>query len=219
MPPSLQRGRHPERLRVVQDHDVTRFDDRGQLGLVALDHAAVPVVLGVPQGAAVTGCAVQVVVQSLGDGEERLVPLDHEPPGVDAGAARIPQEHAQHLRHTAARRRGVDVHDATVAQRFPELVRRAPEQPIETFLAHELGQLSRISGGDVDFVHGRGSLPCQTLDCARYKAQSIGMHDATVCRGGHRSRNGPRGRPAICGAGVAHGVESPGRPRIPRAPS
>jgi hypothetical protein len=51
--------------------------------------------------AAVTGGAVEAVVDALGDGEELGRTLDHHPADVDTGAARVSDQRLEQLRDTA----------------------------------------------------------------------------------------------------------------------
>ena len=150
----LEGGGHPERLGVVQDHHIPWPDHRGELGLVAPDDLAIVLVLGISQRPAVAGRAVQMVVEPLGDAEEALVALDRHPSSVDTRAARVAEEHPQHLRDPTPGRRGVNVHHAAIAQPVAERIRGIPEKVLEALGPDKLGQVVGIGGGDVDLAHG-----------------------------------------------------------------
>jgi hypothetical protein len=75
------------RLRIVEDHDVPRSDERHELGGVLGQRPLVDRSVGLAQAAPVAVEAVELVVDALGDVEERRSSREHEPAGVDAGAA------------------------------------------------------------------------------------------------------------------------------------
>ena len=69
--------------------------------------------------------AVQPVVQSLGDREELLIAVQHQPAGVDPGAAPVGQQRLQHLGDAATLGGGIDVpHDPAGQQRYAPVRRR-----------------------------------------------------------------------------------------------
>jgi hypothetical protein len=86
-----------------QDDVVTPHQRQEFLG-VACQHALVVIALLLTKLATVSRRPVQPVVNPLGDREECRVPLDDQPPRVDAGAADIGQQRLEHLRHAAAGR-------------------------------------------------------------------------------------------------------------------
>ena len=65
-------------------------------------HALVDGALGLAQRPAVARRPVQAVVQALGEAEELGVAVDDHPAGVDAGAAHVADQRAQHLGDAAA---------------------------------------------------------------------------------------------------------------------
>ena len=103
-------------LRVVQESDVTRMqlltEQRGVLRRDAV------VVLGLrrPEVAVVTLRAVDPIVNPLRDGKELGVALSHEPPHVEPSAARVADQHLEHLGHAAARGCGVDVPEGVAVE-------------------------------------------------------------------------------------------------------
>ena len=103
------RGREAGGLRIVDQDDVVRPDEREQLVGVLAQRLLVVFSLGVSECAAVAGRAVKPVVDALGDLEEGGVTLDHEPADVEAGAATVGEKGLQHLGDPAAGRGRVDV--------------------------------------------------------------------------------------------------------------
>ena len=90
----------------------------GQFLCVGKRHRLVHLAFARPELTAVTGLAMQEVVEPLGDGEELGRPLNRHPTHVEAGAAGVGGERPQHLRDPAALGRGVHVpHCATVEKR------------------------------------------------------------------------------------------------------
>src|SRR5664280_2190305 len=71
--------------------------------------------LGAAQWAAVARPAADAVVDPLGDGEEPRVPVDHQPPSVDAEPHAGRYQSAQHL-GDAAGLGGVDVPDGATEE-------------------------------------------------------------------------------------------------------
>ena len=77
----------PRRLRIVEDHDVLRMDERHERGAVLGERSLVDRTVRLAQAASLTVDAVKMIVDALGDVEERGSSREHEPAGVDAAAA------------------------------------------------------------------------------------------------------------------------------------
>jgi hypothetical protein len=105
-------------LRIMQQDDIASAHNRLQAGQVVLQDPRVMLMLGGTEIGSGSRDAMQRVVNPLGDREERRVGVEHHPPGVDAGAARIREQRLQHLCDTPAVWGGVDVpHDSVGQQR------------------------------------------------------------------------------------------------------
>ena len=104
-----QRAGEASGLRVVQQHDVARSHDRAQLREVRFERRFVCLALPLLDRAAVTRCAVQSIVESLGDVEEAGRGIEGKPADVDAGSAAVGQERLKHLCDAAPGGGGVDV--------------------------------------------------------------------------------------------------------------
>src|SRR5207248_11193512 len=85
LPP--ERLGQPSGLRVVEEHAVTRADQRLELQGVALERPAIDLELFRPKRPAVALEPVQPVVDAPGDAEEVRTAANHHPARVDAGAA------------------------------------------------------------------------------------------------------------------------------------
>jgi hypothetical protein len=96
-------------LRIVQQDDIARADHLSQARQVALQHAGVVLMLGGTEVGSGSQQSVQRIVNPLGDQEERRIGVEHQPPRVDAGAARIREQRLQHLGDATAVCGGVDV--------------------------------------------------------------------------------------------------------------
>ena len=72
-------------LRVMQDDDVAIDDDRRELIDVSAHHILVVGRLMITKLSTIAGFSVQMVMDALGDGEELLVAIDHQPARVDIG--------------------------------------------------------------------------------------------------------------------------------------
>ena len=106
---------------------------------------------------AVTGLAVQRVVDALGEREELGVAVEHQPAVVDAGAPPVREQRLQHLGHPAAVGGRVDVpDDAVVEERLclaPRGWRAARPVGLE-----QAGEPVERDGVDRHLVHA-GTLP------------------------------------------------------------
>ena len=110
-PALLERGDEPGGLGVVDDHDVVVGHQLEEFLDVRAKRLVVDPPLLVAELAAVARRVVQVVVDPLRQGEERVVAGDDDPPGVHAGSVRVGEQRHEHLGHPAAPGRGVDVPD------------------------------------------------------------------------------------------------------------
>jgi hypothetical protein len=90
-------------------------------------------------------------VQPLGDREERGIAFDHEPPGVDSGAAGVGEQRLQHLGHAASGRGRVDVQHRPIGERVPRDLRRLlePSHPLRADQRLEPCGVDRL---DLDLV-------------------------------------------------------------------
>ena len=138
------------RLRVMADDDVS-FPDQGVDGdrVLARDALEERRLLRA-QLRAVAGRTVERVVDPLGQAEKVGRPLEDEPARINAEAADIAKERAEHLGYTAAGRRRVDVPDAASAEQFASGGGFALERP-DAVGVQELGEGLDGSGVDVDF--------------------------------------------------------------------
>jgi hypothetical protein len=103
----------------VQDHQVPGTDHHRQLAGGRHERTLVHLACSLVQAATVAGEAVQVVVDSLGDTEELRVARDRQPARVQSRSVDVADQRPQHLGHSAASRRRVDVPDGAVAERLP----------------------------------------------------------------------------------------------------
>ena len=107
-----ERGNQARRLRVVDDHDVPLLVSRGGRArgfgqaCARKSHA-----LALPELPSVAGRAVEAVVDSLRHREELGISGDHQPVRLEPDAAHVTEQGREHLRHAAAVRRRIDVHD------------------------------------------------------------------------------------------------------------
>ena len=74
--------------------------------------------LALSEIAVVTFHAVQTIVDPLGDSEELLISVDHEPTDVDVRIEHVADEHQEHLGHAAACGSRVDVPDGLASKLF-----------------------------------------------------------------------------------------------------
>ena len=161
-----QRGRHPRRLRVVEDDRVVAarlLEQRRRAG--ARDLLVVPPLRGAERPA-VALRAVQVVVEPLREGEELRVARQHEPAGVDARAARVREQRAEHLGDAAAGRGRVDAPDRPVPERVPRaLLRHLPlaERRRVEHLTEALGVEGRDLDGCEHGMHDARSRPAPNI--------------------------------------------------------
>ena len=113
-----QRGDQARRLRVVDDHDVTRAHALGERGQVVGQYLLVDGAGGVVERSTVSDGAVQSVVDALGNGEEIGRALDHHPADVNAGAPRVGDQRFEQLRDAAAASGRVHVPDDPAGQKL-----------------------------------------------------------------------------------------------------
>ena len=124
---AAHRRQEPGGLGIVQQDHVARVDGVEKGGGVRREDPLVALPLGRPQRPAVAGGSVEVVVDALGDLEERHVAVDDEPAGVDTHPAGVGQQGPEQLGHAAAARRRVHVHDRAADERFTGLGRDLDE--------------------------------------------------------------------------------------------
>jgi hypothetical protein len=129
-----QLGDQPRRLRVVKYSDITSADPGQQRPGISIRHLAIVAELSLTKSTAVSGRAVDAIVQTFGDGKEILVALNDQPPDVQANAEGVADEDLEHLRHASAHGRRVDVPDRGAAQPDPKIFRR-PLQRVEPTVA------------------------------------------------------------------------------------
>jgi hypothetical protein len=98
-------------LRVVEVDDVARPRTGHDAARARRERLLVEAPLALAERPAVAGVAVQVVVEALRDEEELAVLAQDRPARVDADAADVGQQSAQHLRDPAPARGRVDVPD------------------------------------------------------------------------------------------------------------
>ena len=92
-----QAGGQPGGLRIVQEHDVARRDQRADALQVLARDGLVDLALTRAEPATVAGHAVQAIVNPLRDAEELRVAVNHEPAGIDSCAAPVRDQGAEHL--------------------------------------------------------------------------------------------------------------------------
>ena len=117
--------------------------------------------LRLPQRPAVAGVAVQAVVQPLRHVEELIVALDDHPSGIDAGAADVADQRAQHLRHAAAARGRVDRPERARAEQLPPARDRALELRQPVGRQHLSEALGRKAGDLLDVKWHVASVPAR----------------------------------------------------------
>ncbi len=144
-------------LGIVDYDDVSGADQREQLAGVLLSDALEVAALGGTELAAVSGGAVEAVVNPLRDREEVGISFDHEPARVDAGAARVREQCLEHLGNAAARPGGVDVQDGAPGESLSRDLGRLLElrHPLD---ADQRLQPRRVDRLDVDLVEPRALL-------------------------------------------------------------
>ena len=146
-------GRHqPGRLRIVQDDDVGGPDlwrDRARRWPTCTDSYAAA--SASPSDASVTGNTVETVVDALGDREELGVTGDDEPAHRHADAEDVADQHLQHLGHSPAGGRRVDVPHRAASERGPSTGCFADERGV-ALLPDERLQASQFHDGDVDLA-------------------------------------------------------------------
>lgn len=111
------------RLRIVAYDHVALADERVHGDGVLLRHGVEDGALVGPERRAVAGRGAERVVDALGHAEEVGRSLEDEPADVDAEAADVAQDRAQHLGHAAAGRGGVDVPDGASAEERADRLR------------------------------------------------------------------------------------------------
>ncbi len=106
-------GRQPDRLRVMQDHQIAGTYQREQFRGIVPQGFLVNRARCAIQSGTVAILAMQGVMQSFCDAEELRAAVDHQPANRNLEAPAIAQYRGQHLRHAAAHRGRVDVPDNT----------------------------------------------------------------------------------------------------------
>ena len=151
-----QRRDHAGGLRIVQEDDVARpYALRQQLGVLGGD-ALVDGALGLAQRPAVARVAVQAVVQALGDAEELGVAADGDPSRVDADAAHVADQRAQHLGDAAAVSGGVHVPERPPVQQLAPAGHRVLE--LRQALGREdVAEALGIERRDLDVLERHGT--------------------------------------------------------------
>ena len=99
---ALESDCQPERLRVVQDHDVPGADHVAQSPVGAIEHTLVGASLRRSQRTAVPEMLVEKVVDSLGHAEEVRARPHDQPAGVKPTGSRARQHRTQDLGNTTA---------------------------------------------------------------------------------------------------------------------
>ena len=84
-------------LRVVQQHHVAGSQLRSQVGQVLLQHTLVVPPLRQTDRSAVTGGAMDEVVDPLGHGKEVVVAVQGQPPAVEARALPVGEQRGEDL--------------------------------------------------------------------------------------------------------------------------
>ena len=102
----------------MQEDDVAGSDLFGRARGVRDRDVAVVSGLALSEIALVTGHTVQTIVDPLGDGEELLISLDHEPTDIDVRIEHVADEHQEHLGHATACGGRVDVPDGLASKLF-----------------------------------------------------------------------------------------------------
>jgi hypothetical protein len=98
----LQGGRQPGGLGVVQEDDVARLHPRLEFFQCLFQRLPVAALCRTVQLTFVAGLAMKQVMDALGDREEVLVALEHQPVGIDAGTGQVAEQEVQHLGDPAA---------------------------------------------------------------------------------------------------------------------
>ena len=164
-PGPLHRRRQPSRLRVVQVDDVVGLAEANELGAGRRQGRLVEPARLLVEVTAVAGVAVEAVVDALGDGEELGCLAQHDPAGVDAGAANVGEQRPQHLRHAAATEGGADVPDRPPLERLPG-PHRSPFDLVER-LAQQRAVAVERGGRDGDELRQRHSAQTSIRPWAR----------------------------------------------------
>ncbi len=189
-----QRRGEPGGLRIVEDHDVPWADQRRELRRGRVGDGLVLGPLGVCEGTAIPGAAVQSVVQALGDVEEQRPAVDDDPARVHAGPARIGQQRAQHLGHAAAVRGGVHAPDDASLQ---QLARVRSE-------LDEVGELPRVQHVGEAVDRQRRDLDLLERAHAGWTAQAVRVatgRSITLPSRRYSTARVPEQRRQPCGAG------------------
>jgi hypothetical protein len=105
-------------LRIVQHDNITRTRGPQQAWQIALRGRFVMVSLSRCERTAVTGGAIEVVVDPLRDREERRIAVDHEPSRVDPDSTGVREQRLQQLGDSAARSSRVHVKHAPTVETF-----------------------------------------------------------------------------------------------------
>lgn len=162
-----ERRGHAGRLRIVQQDHIEGLD-QGEHGLgVMTAYPFVDLAGAVVEGASITFGAVQEVVQAFGDAKERLVPVDRRPAAIDAGAANVAEEGAQHLCDASSRGGRIDVPNDAACQASLGLARRM-EPAIGACVTDQGTKTFELSLDRVDFGH---SLLLRTPESSRRAPQ------------------------------------------------
>ena len=111
----------------MQEDDVVGSDVFGCARGVRERDFAVVSGFALSEIAVVTFDAVQTIVDPLGDSEELLISVDHEPTDVDVRIEHVADEHQEHLGHAAACGSRVDVPDGLASKLFASHRRSAFE--------------------------------------------------------------------------------------------
>ena len=105
----------------MQQHKVTGTDGVAYALGICPHHLADVIELLRSQIAAVTGLAVDSIVNTFGDSEELRVSGDDQPPDIDGEVLRIADHDLKHVGHTTAAGSGADVPDGAVAGKLPKV--------------------------------------------------------------------------------------------------
>ena len=118
------------RLRIVEDHDVTRTSFVQERRLFVPEDPHVRLALRAPEGAAVTHRPMEPIVDPLGHPEEILVAFDDQPSASDREAGDVAEELMEEFGNPSSIGRGVDVPDGVTVETFGG-GRSRPSEPFQ----------------------------------------------------------------------------------------
>ena len=161
--PRYQSGR----LRVVNDHHVATIHQLRKFRSARLKRVLVLLALGIAEIATIARHRMQVVVNSLGHGEERLAAGGHQPTRINTGPVGIRQQRDQHLSDAPAASSRVHIPDHATLEQPTGALRRHAHRLVTVRGKHRFETLKAEAADRDGLEHAHAPILAQQLEATQ----------------------------------------------------